>query len=888
MTPRLRCSFALCIAASLLTVGCDDDDGMVDAGPDPMVDSGPGMVDAGPDDPDTGPPEEDAGPGDEAPTAAIDTPDMAVTISEGESVDFTGTCTDPEGTMLTHLWDFGGGATNSTDEDPGPVQFDTMGAYTVTYTCTDEAMNTSAPATVMVAVTGNQNTMATIDTPMADVLVAVGEVVTFEGTCVDPEGDMLLTHTWDFMGGASNVNAEDPGDVRFNTAGMYVVTYTCRDSSGGMGSDMITVTVNTAPEGVIDMPTGNVIIPSGGSVTFNATCTDVEGDTPLVHAWDFGGAAPASMVEDPGSITFGTDGIYLITYTCTDSMGLADPTPDMISVTVGTPPTRYIPMYGDSDPTSSSPRFALAEITPAGAFVRNIDVIPGGWPNFATMTTFNTPVQVSSDGRYVAFVTDAAIDNTDDLWVVDLYSAAPVAVNMTTLPMNADVEMFEWSPDGRKIAYTADPTVIGNDELFVIDMTAGLGPATTLRCHGTLPTGFPDVYPTSYTTPENNDDYEWSADSTKVYFRGELEVDNEINAYVFDLTRPAVGPQRLNPDLVVNGDVLAVYAGGDDMMAYMGDTEIDNATETFVVDTSGPGPYVAVRLNGSRATTTQEGFISRFVNGFSADGTHFAFYGDYETANENELFAADLTGTLIPGMAVRVHAPYTGNISDVTDAVWSPVPGDNRLLYLSDENFNSTEELFLVDFNGPGSTPAPAALVSGPTSTGLEVLNEIFWQPNGAGVVYVGDLGSSAVNEIWYTALPRGGAIGARTRLNDSFPTTADVDTWVVWVDDDTVVYEADPVVTSSDSLFIVDVTAPGVVFELPAPFTAVGSFPNFDIRSTAVSPDGNWVLSRGDPEEINVNELFLFDPTSPGTSTRMHPSLLGTGNDIDYVAGEI
>lgn len=84
------------------------------------------------------------------PTAAIDTPANDVTITAGQFVNFTGTGSDPELQPLTYLWDFDGGATNTTQQDPGNVTFDTPGTYTVTFTVSDGTNSVSATRTVTV------------------------------------------------------------------------------------------------------------------------------------------------------------------------------------------------------------------------------------------------------------------------------------------------------------------------------------------------------------------------------------------------------------------------------------------------------------------------------------------------------------------------------------------------------------------------------------------------------------------------------------------------------------------------------------------------------------------------------------------------------------------
>lgn len=89
------------------------------------------------------------------PEGVIDTPAGNVGIEAGQSVNFSGTGSDPDGaTPLTYLWTFDGAAADSTAEDPGAVTFATAGTYTVTFTVTDATgLSDPTPATVTVTVT---------------------------------------------------------------------------------------------------------------------------------------------------------------------------------------------------------------------------------------------------------------------------------------------------------------------------------------------------------------------------------------------------------------------------------------------------------------------------------------------------------------------------------------------------------------------------------------------------------------------------------------------------------------------------------------------------------------------------------------------------------------
>jgi hypothetical protein len=84
-------------------------------------------------------------PNNNPPVCTINSPTAATTsIDVGGTVNFTATVADEDLASLTFLWNFGGGATNSTEEDAGPVTFNTAGTFTVTFTATDNANQTCA------------------------------------------------------------------------------------------------------------------------------------------------------------------------------------------------------------------------------------------------------------------------------------------------------------------------------------------------------------------------------------------------------------------------------------------------------------------------------------------------------------------------------------------------------------------------------------------------------------------------------------------------------------------------------------------------------------------------------------------------------------------------
>jgi hypothetical protein len=90
------------------------------------------------------------------PDGAITSPSSSVTVSVGDTVQFSGAGTDPDANLpLSYRWNFGTGSgiADATVKDPGAVQFLAAGSYTVTFTVTDGLGAVDpTPASVVVTV----------------------------------------------------------------------------------------------------------------------------------------------------------------------------------------------------------------------------------------------------------------------------------------------------------------------------------------------------------------------------------------------------------------------------------------------------------------------------------------------------------------------------------------------------------------------------------------------------------------------------------------------------------------------------------------------------------------------------------------------------------------
>ena len=108
--------------------------------------------------------------------------------------------------------------------------------------------------------------------------------------------------------------------------GFYVVPSFAPPVMNGGGGD------NTPPNGTIVAPSENPTISEGGTVNFEGSATDPDGDD-MTYLWNFGdGITTTALV--PGNHTYSDSGAYTVTFTVTDSHGASDPTPDTRTVTV--------------------------------------------------------------------------------------------------------------------------------------------------------------------------------------------------------------------------------------------------------------------------------------------------------------------------------------------------------------------------------------------------------------------------------------------------------------------------------------------------------------------------------------------------------------------------
>jgi PKD repeat protein len=230
-------------------------------------------------------------------------------------IQFTDRSTDPDGTIVSWLWDFGDG---SADNSQNPThRYSSAGTYTVTLTVTDNGGAAgSSSKNITVSAHENVRTVLTLSPPSFSLFG--GEPLTLTATLVDNAGDPVAgkTITWsatvgDLSAPASETDSSGRASVTYTAPSVTASTEVTITAS--FAGDTVFLASENAAAGVVSppFPTTLTITPSGFSIfggeplTLTATLTDdtgnpVAGKTIAWSATVGDLSAPASETDSSG------------------------------------------------------------------------------------------------------------------------------------------------------------------------------------------------------------------------------------------------------------------------------------------------------------------------------------------------------------------------------------------------------------------------------------------------------------------------------------------------------------------------------------------------------------------------------------------------------------
>jgi PKD repeat protein len=226
----------------------------------------------------------------------------ATTVYTGEVIRFDASSSyDPDGIIVSYIWDFGDGKTGRGDLTHFYVE---NGTYMVTLTVTD---NQGLMGTDFQYITVLNRPPVAIFTESAE-NVYPGEIIHFNASqSYDPDG-YIVSYFWDFGDGVNTTGITV--DHAYVDDGNYTVTLTVADNDGANATATSTKTVlNRFP--VASFSENAIIVLTGEAIRFDASSSYDPDGVIVNYLWDFGDGKKAAGIVVQHA--YSNDGTYVVT-----------------------------------------------------------------------------------------------------------------------------------------------------------------------------------------------------------------------------------------------------------------------------------------------------------------------------------------------------------------------------------------------------------------------------------------------------------------------------------------------------------------------------------------------------------------------------------------------
>ncbi len=270
-----------------------------------------------------------------------------------------------------------------------------VGNYVIVVTANDNKNGIATKAftvNVSTSVPENHNPVIVSVAPQT---VTIPNVLTFGVTATDQDSDPL---TLSITGLPSFATFTDSGNgtgnvvvtPSTNDAGVYTLTITATDNNGGSTSQEITITINPAlNQNPVISPVSPQTITIPNTLILGVSATDADGDTIALSVSNLPSFATftdnlngtGSMVLNPSA---GTEGVYDVTLTATDSKG--GTATQVISINIIPAPNQNPIIAPLSPQTVTIPNTLIVGLSATDADGDAIALSISGLPSFATFT----------------------------------------------------------------------------------------------------------------------------------------------------------------------------------------------------------------------------------------------------------------------------------------------------------------------------------------------------------------------------------------------------------------------------------------------------------------------------------------------------------------------
>jgi len=291
------------------------------------------------------------------------------------TVTFSSTVSDSDGTIASLHWNFGDGSATSTS--PNPVHTYGVGVFIATLTVTDDDGATVTRSVEIRSLPNIAPQAAASGTPTSGrspltVQFNSAGSIDFDGT--------IAGYRWSFGDGSPDSTSPNPSHTY--AAGTWTATLTVTDNEGATGTATVqvqslanqapTAVANGTPMGINNKAPNTVQFSSAGSV--DNDCDVVSACPGLSFSWNFGDGSSVSTDANP-SHTYTTAGVYAATLTVTDSEGATNL--QTVTVNVASPNVLPVPQLGASTTDGRAP--LAVNLTSAGSVDLDGIIVSYSW-----------------------------------------------------------------------------------------------------------------------------------------------------------------------------------------------------------------------------------------------------------------------------------------------------------------------------------------------------------------------------------------------------------------------------------------------------------------------------------------------------------------------------
>lgn len=482
-----------------------------------------------------------------------------------------------------------------------------------------------------------------------------------------------------------------------------------------------------------------------------------------------------------------------------------------------------------------------------------------------------TSFYVSPNGQYVVFTADRDVDGETEIYSAKTDGTSTVQLNAAFSHGAADVKnvtsTITMSPDSLRVVYTADAQIDERIDAYIVNLD-GTG---FVRLNDPTTVGAAmDISGSPYFTP----------DGTKVIYMADEAVDEQVEAWSVDVD--GTNKVRLN-GVQVAGDVTAFHITPDSSkVVYRADHDTGAQFELWAVDVDGNNK---TKLNGALAATWD------FHIGTSASGTGTMQISNTEIigqmADGNAPFDSDLYALPLNGAGEYLLHPVLGHNAQMGGYRFTP--DFSKIFNRANYNTVGVIELFSVDADGNNHATVSGALVA------LGAVANYLISPDSSLVAAVGDLEADTIDELY--VMPVAG--GARTKLssaivaNGDLPSSSNIP--MAWRPNSSgVVFLGDLDTDEVRELYYAPADgSTRIKLNDTLPLGSAGFTSVFYDRWFEPIPDGSGVIYTIDEETATLPELYFvsYDGTTRrklNTTLVTNGAVSGTGvHDVTFIVAE-